>query len=173
MDDMLEQMPNGPLPGLTPRTGPATVQDTAGSPLPAAAIDKLAASGQVPPGMSVTRQLAEPLWRARGWMKFTGVLLLIYGVFCILGIWTIVICWLPIWLGLILISGSNHIRHAAVMDSEANLKASLDKIGLFFRIWGITTLVGLILGIVALIFWAVTGGAAMMVSLMTHQAMVQ
>jgi hypothetical protein len=121
--------------------------------------------------MSVIRQLAEPLWRAKGWMKFAGVLLIINGVFCILGLWTIVVCWLPIWMGIILISGSNHIRDAAVLDSEMHLKGALDKLGLFFRIWGITALVALILMIAGMIFWAIAG-AAMLTSFINQQAVV-
>lgn len=32
----------------------------------------------------------------RGWIRFCGIVSIIFGVFMILGIWTIVVAWLPI-----------------------------------------------------------------------------
>ena len=45
---------------------------------------------------SVLQQMLEPLYRAKGWLKFVGVLSIIQGVLSILSIWGILICWLPI-----------------------------------------------------------------------------
>ena len=44
----------------------------------------------------VVREVSAPLFEAKGWMKFLGVLMILYGVLMIMTIVGIVICWLPI-----------------------------------------------------------------------------
>lgn len=93
----------------------------------------------------------EPLYRARVWITFAGVLSIIQGVFSILSIWGIIICWIPIWMGILLCAASNHIRLAYETANEDDFMRSMDKLGTYFRILGIYTLVMLIIAVVAIV----------------------
>jgi len=92
----------------------------------------------------------EPLYRSKGWITFAGVLSIIQGVFTILSIWGIIICWIPIWMGILLCSASTHIRLAYETNSEMDYLHSMDKLGTYFRILGIFSLVSLIIGVIAI-----------------------
>ena len=101
--------------------------------------------------MSVVRYLDEPLWRVKGWIQLLGVLFILQGAAMVLSIWGIVLCWLPIWMGVTLFSAANHIRGAAEMDDQVVMKVALEKIALFFKINGIMILIGLGLTVLAVI----------------------
>lgn len=95
--------------------------------------------------------IAAPLYRARGWIKFAGVLSIVQGVFSILSIWGILICWLPIWMGVLLCSASNRLRIAFEMHDENELRMSLEKLGTYFCIMGIMALISLIIAAAAIV----------------------
>jgi hypothetical protein len=52
-----------------------------------------------PPDNCLIQVLSMPIYQARGWLKFLGVLSFIGGIFQALSIVGIVIAWLPIWMG--------------------------------------------------------------------------
>ncbi len=93
----------------------------------------------------VVRRISEPLYRAKGWIKLAGILLIVQGVFSILSIWGILICWLPIWMGVILMSASNELETAYATEDEAALTTSMGKLGTYFKIFGIFAIVMAIL----------------------------
>ncbi len=99
---------------------------------------------------SVVTKLAGPLYKAKGWMKFVGVLSIIQGVLSILSIWGIIICWIPIWMGVILCAASNHVRIAFETNNDDEFLASMEKLGTYFRIAGILAIVSLVIGIIAI-----------------------
>ena len=51
-----------------------------------------------------------PLYEARGWMKFLGIVMVIAGIFTAITIVGIIIAWLPIWLGVLLFPGCRSDR---------------------------------------------------------------
>jgi hypothetical protein len=54
------------------------------------------------------RELSVPLFQAKGWLKFLGILSIIGGVFQALTIVGIIYAWIPIWSGVLLHqAGSN------------------------------------------------------------------
>ena len=53
--------------------------------------------------MSLVHYLDEPLWRAKGWIQLMGVLFILHGVLVALSLWGIILCWLPIWLGAVVL----------------------------------------------------------------------
>ena len=93
-----------------------------------------------------------------------GVLFILHGVLMALSLWGIVLCWLPIWLGLTLMSAAKNVRAAAELDNKECMRLALDKIGLYFKISGILVILGLVVGILAAVAVAlgVLGSAAMM-----------
>ena len=96
-------------------------------------------------------RIAEPLYRAKGWMKFAGVLSIIQGVLSIFSIWGILVCWIPIWMGVVLCQASNRLRTAFETDSEAEFFRSMEKLGTYFRVFGILSLVMLIIAFVGML----------------------
>ncbi len=114
--------------------------------------------------MSLVRYLDEPLRRARGWIQLLGILFILQGVVTALSLWGIVLCWLPIWLGLTLVSAAKNIRGAAEFNDEKCMRLALEKIGLFFKINGVLVVIGLVFGILVGVAVAlgVLGSASMM-----------
>lgn len=85
----------------------------------------------------VLQKIGAPLYEAKGWIKFAGIMSIIMGVLSILSIWGILICWLPIWMGVILCSASNYICTAFETNNEDAFRMSMAKMGTYFRIMGV------------------------------------
>lgn len=103
---------------------------------------------------SQLKRLSEPLYRVKGWIKFAGVMTIISGAFQVISIWGILIAWLPIWMGVLLISASNFIGKAYESDAEHDMLTSMGKLGTYFKIFGIfmvVLLVVMIIGVLAAI----------------------
>jgi hypothetical protein len=90
------------------------------------------------------REVSAPLYAARGWMKFLGVLMIIYGAFLVFTIVGIVICWLPIWIGILLLRAAGSAEMAQISGDKYQLVESLSKLKTYFTIYGILALIGLI-----------------------------
>lgn len=95
--------------------------------------------------------LAEPLYRASGWIKFLGVLTIIQGVFVALSIWGILICWLPIWLGVLLLGAANKIRMSCETNNPEVFHASMEDLGKYFRILGVIAVVSIGIAVLAIL----------------------
>jgi hypothetical protein len=117
-----------------------------------------------PAEMSLVHYLDEPLYRAKGWIQLMGVLFILHGVLMALSLVGIILCWLPIWLGLTLMSAAKNIRAATEFNDQKFLRLALDKIGLYFKINGVLVVIGLVVGILVGVAVAlgVLGSAAMM-----------
>lgn len=144
--------------GLKPRIGsdeaPAHAAETDATPVVDAPLpgppQRSSPLPSTPTEMSLIHYLDEPLWRSKGWMTFMGVLLVIYGALMALSIGGIILCWLPIWVGVTLMSAAKNIRGAAEFNDEKCLRVALEKIGLCFKIWGVVTAIVLVLTILAI-----------------------
>lgn len=101
------------------------------------------------------KELSFPLFKAKGWLKLVGVMSIIYGVLTIFSVVGIIICWLPIWMGVLLFKAGNKIEEARAMGDKYQLLESLDKLKTYFVITGVLTLIGIIVFVIAL---AVGGG---------------
>jgi len=104
----------------------------------------------------LVQEFSLPIFIGKGWMKFQGVLLILYGILVIFTIIGILICWIPIWMGALLIGSSNKIESARTTGSKADFHQSLSKIKTYFVINGVIALIGIIAVGIAII---VTGGA--------------
>ena len=62
--------------------------------------------------VSQLRKLSGPLYNVKGWIKFAGIMLIIGGALQVFTIWGIIIAWIPIWMGVIVISASNFLQKA-------------------------------------------------------------
>lgn len=105
------------------------------------------------PDAPVVKELSKPLFEAKGWMKFLGVILIIYGALVACSIIGIIFAWLPIWLGILLFSAGSKIDAAYQAGSKADLVVSLGKLKTFFTIYGIMAIIGIALTVIMLLVW--------------------
>ena len=108
---------------------------------------------------SLIRDLSMPLIEAKGWMKLLGIMMIIYGALVALTIFGLVVCWLPIWLGILLFKAAGYAETARMTGEKLQLVEALRKIRTFFVINGVMMLITLIFIALAFIFGF---GAAMM-----------
>ncbi len=92
----------------------------------------------------LVQQLSLPIYEAKGWMKLLGVVLILNGVVAVFTLVGILICWLPIWLGILLFKSASLIETAQVSGEKTMLLESLRKIRTYFTINGILMLIVLI-----------------------------
>jgi hypothetical protein len=108
---------------------------------------------------NLIKEVSSPIYQARGWMKFLGVLMIIGGVFYALTIVGIIIAWLPIWMGVVLFQAGSSSEQAFFSGDKFSLLKSLNQIKLYFTIMGIMTLIGIVLTVIAVIMF-IAGGLA-------------
>jgi len=117
---------------------------------------------QVGPGLTPSDQLVRNLSEtARGsstWMKFLGVMMIIEGVMLAITGVGLLICWLPIWLGVILFQAAGDAEMAS-KGAAAKLLDYVQKVNRFFLIQGILALLILVLSLIMVfvfgmaVFW--------------------
>jgi hypothetical protein len=110
------------------------------------------------PSEDLVKRLSVRAAGSAGWMKFLGVLSIIQGIFLVFTIWGILICWLPIWIGVILFKAAGDAEMAS-RGAPTQLEGFLEKINRYFLIQGILALIGIVVG---LVFLFVFGVAAIM-----------
>jgi hypothetical protein len=93
----------------------------------------------------VIQQVSAPLYSAKGWMRLIGILLIITGVVYALSIVGIIFAWIPIWLGILVTGAANKMDMAYQTGDKYSFIEAQKKIGLYFTVYGVLTLIGLIL----------------------------
>ena len=116
------------------------------------------------PEASLVREISGPLFQAKGWLKLLGVLMIIYGVVMIITIVGIIFCWLPIWMGLLLLKAASGSEMAQASGDKNALITVMSKLKTFFTIYGVLALIGLVAMVIALI----VGGIASLIPFMTN-----
>lgn len=101
-------------------------------------------------------EISQPIFDARNWMKFIGVLAIISGVTAIFSIVGLLICWLPIWMGILLYQAGNRIEEAFENGSKEHLMDSMLRLKKYFTITGVISLISIALVFLAILF---TGGS--------------
>lgn len=101
------------------------------------------------------REVSTPLFEAKGWMKFLGVLSIIQGIIMIFTVWGILICWLPIWIGVVLLRAGSAVEVAHTGASKTDMIVAMGKLRTYFTIQGILALIMIVAVVIMLI---VAGG---------------
>ena len=98
------------------------------------------------------RTIAMPLFQAKGWIRFLGVMSIIQAIVAIIGTMGIGIiwAWLPIWIGVILFQAAGAMEAAYNSGDRIQLIAANQKMKTYFIIQGVTMLVGIAIGIIAI-----------------------
>lgn len=91
-----------------------------------------------------------------GWLKFIGIAAIVYGGLIALTIIGIIIAWLPIWIGILLLSAGNKAKDAHYTGNTMHLVEMMRKLKTFFMLQGIL----LIIGLVGLVIMLATVGLA-------------
>ncbi len=105
----------------------------------------------------VVREVSLPLFSSKGWIKFLGILMIIYGVFAALTIVGIIIAWLPIWLGVLLNQTANRIEQAQASGDVLAMVRSQNSLSTYFTVYGVLALIGIIGSIIAIIVVIASG----------------
>ena len=114
-----------------------------------------AGSGQ---DVEFVKDLSIPLYQAKGWMKLLGVLMIIAGILYAITLVGIIVCWLPIWMGILLFKTAGAAEVAQINGSRAQLHLALSSLKTYFTIQGVLVLISLIFMLIGLII----GGGGML-----------
>lgn len=90
---------------------------------------------------AIVKEISLPLYRAKGWMQFLGIVMIIQGVLAALTIIGIIFAWLPIWLGVLLFKAAGAADSAAFTGDKYRLIESLSSIKVYFIINGVMMLI--------------------------------
>ena len=105
------------------------------------------------------KDVALPLYQAKGWIRFLGVMMIVVGALYAITIIGLLFAWLPIWLGVLLFQASSRIEHAYEGGGALSFMESLRKLKTYFIVNGVVVLVSLILAVLAVVV-ALLGGLA-------------
>lgn len=97
------------------------------------------------------RRIGRPLYDARTWMQFSGLVLILLGIASVLSIWGILICWIPIWLGVLLIKSASGFETAQASGDEAPLQAAMARLKTVFIILGVMLALELLLIVIGML----------------------
>jgi hypothetical protein len=107
---------------------------------------------------SLVKEVSRPLFGAKGWMKFLGVLMIIYAVLMTIMTFGIglIIAWLPFWIGLLLFKAAGSVELAATSGDKQALVEAMTKLKTYFTIYGILALIGIVVSVIAMIVFGTT-----------------
>jgi hypothetical protein len=116
-------------------------------------------SGSIPPNVIINnsgenefvREASMPLYQARGWLKFAGIMMIIGGIPSALALVGII----PIWQGVMLMQAASSIETAANTGQKYALNSAMGNIKTFFMINGILMLVGIVASLLVVCAWIV------------------
>lgn len=89
----------------------------------------------------VVKELSLPIYQAKGWLKFLGVLSIIGGVGQALSIVGILSAWLPIWMGVLMYQAGSNIESAAQFGDKFGFLRSMSSLKTYFVLQGVLTLI--------------------------------
>lgn len=104
---------------------------------------------------NLIREISFSLSRNAGWIKFLGIIFIVYGAFIALSIVGIVIAWLPIWMGYLLVKAAAKLKTATTYGDRHAFQESLQNISNYFIINGIVvafSILAVIVMVIAILF---------------------
>jgi Family of unknown function (DUF5362) len=105
----------------------------------------------------LVQQLSLPLFQARGWLKFLGVLEIIAGVLYALTIVGLLFAWLPIWMGVLMYQAGSSIEAAGQFGDKFAFLRSMGNLKTYFVIQGVVVVVSFALVVISIIVMLVFG----------------
>ena len=96
------------------------------------------------------QRIIQPIYASKGWMKFLGVMSIVYGVLAALTIIGLIFAWVPIWIGVLLMQSAKKAEIAHQAGDEADAIESLSKLKTIFTIYGVMSIIGLVVTVLYL-----------------------
>ncbi len=96
------------------------------------------------PETHTVQELSEPIYQARGWLKFLGILSIISGIGMALSIAGIIVAWLPIWMGVLMFQAGSSIDSAGQFGDRFAFLRSMGSLKTYFVLQGVLTLLGIL-----------------------------
>ena len=106
---------------------------------------------------STIREVSLPLYGSKGWIKFLGILMIIYGALVALSIVGIIIAWLPIWLGILLVRTADSMNQAHLAGDKMAMIKAQNSLSTYFTIYGVLALIGIALTVLIVVVFLSTG----------------
>ena len=88
-----------------------------------------------------------------GWLKFLGIINIIWGAFSAISIIGIIFAWLPIWLGVVLLQAASSATHANLSNDPNDLAEMMAKLRMYFIIQAVLVIVGISTVIIGVIIF--------------------
>jgi hypothetical protein len=88
-----------------------------------------------------------------GWLKFLGIINIIWGAFSAISIIGIIFAWLPIWLGVVLLQAASSATHANLSNDPNDLAEMIAKLRMYFIIQAVLVIVGISTVIIGVIIF--------------------
>lgn len=108
-------------------------------------------SSSVSPDENIlVREFSQPLYEARGWLKFLGILNIIGGVAQALSIVGILVAWIPIWMGILLYQAGSNLDSAGQFGDKFSFLRSVRSMKTYFILQGVLTLIGLVISLLSI-----------------------
>lgn len=101
------------------------------------------------------RQASMPLFSARGWLKFVGVMMILGGIPSALALVGII----PIWQGVLLLQAASSIETAANTGQRYAFDSAMGNIKTFFVINGVLIIIGIAIALIVSCIYVVAGAA--------------
>lgn len=98
----------------------------------------------------LVREFSQPLYQARGWLKFLGILNIIGGVAQALSIVGILVAWIPIWMGVLLYQAGSNLDSAGQFGDKFSFLRSLGSLKTYFVLQGVLTLILLVISFLSI-----------------------
>jgi hypothetical protein len=98
----------------------------------------------------LVQELSLPIYQARGWLKLVGILSIIGGALQALSVVGILFCWLPIWMGILMLQAGSSIDAAAQLGDRFAFLRSLNSLKTYFVIQGVLTLIGILVFVLSI-----------------------
>ena len=97
-------------------------------------------------------ELLKPLINNRKWLNIVGVIAIGTGFLYIVSIVGILVCWIPIWLGVLLFQTSSNLEKFELSGNEENATLGLAKLVLFFKFVAIVSIASLVISLIVVVF---------------------
>lgn len=95
------------------------------------------------------QELSLPIYQAKGWLKFLGMLSILGGILQALSVIGLLWAWLPIWMGVLLFQAGSSSELARAGDGQSFLR-SLGSLKTYFVLNGVLSLLAILFGLATL-----------------------
>lgn len=102
-------------------------------------------------------EILQPLINNKAWLKLLGIIAIIQGILTALTIFGIIFCWIPIWLGILLLKSASEFEKYEYSDDEEAAASALENLALLFKIVGILAIVGIVLTVFSILLAVALG----------------